>query len=267
MSSTVTVSPARGVRGIGLVAIIAGIVLVLAGAGTWIVVANELSSEEITVSDDASFLAGRHVNGPLTAYAQADVIDQHALEASGGQTYAQLDQDDPTRDTVMNASFLRASLYTSVVAFGVSALVVGLGILFVLVGAALRKLAGGPSVAVETPSAYTSSGELSQGGRHATPEGAPHGPSPAAPAARPEPSPEPGPSPDRPDRTSVYSTPAAEARAARPTVTGPGTAGPSATPTGRPEDTPTGPGASPAAAPPSTAAPDGPDRRGEAPRG
>ena len=37
----------------------------------------------------------------------------------------------------MNGSFLRASLFTSVVAFGVSLLVVGLGILFILVGVAL----------------------------------------------------------------------------------------------------------------------------------
>ncbi len=37
----------------------------------------------------------------------------------------------------MTASFLRASLFTSVVAFGVSVLVVGLGVLFVLVGVAL----------------------------------------------------------------------------------------------------------------------------------
>ncbi|OLT53471.1 hypothetical protein [Cellulosimicrobium sp. CUA-896] len=265
MSSTVTVSPARGVRGIGLVSIIAGIVLVLAGVGTWIVVATELSSEEITVSDDASFLAGRHVAGPFTAYAQADVIDQHALEASGGQTYAQLDQDDPTRDTVMNASFLRASLYTSVVAFGVCALVVGLGILFILIGAALRRLAGGPSVAVETPAAYTSSGELSEGGRHVAPGGAPHGPSPAAPPVRPEPSPEPGPSP-RPDRTSAYTTPGAQARAAGPTTTGPGPDSTSTASAGRPSDAPTSPGSSPEAAPPSTAGPDEPERRGEAPR-
>ncbi len=74
MSSTVTVTPAKGARGIGLVSIIAGIVLLLAGIGTWVVVANQLSAEEITVSDDSSFMAGRHVNGPLTAYAQAEVI-------------------------------------------------------------------------------------------------------------------------------------------------------------------------------------------------
>ena len=44
------------------------------------------------------------------------------------------------RTTVMNASFLRASLFTSVVAFGVAALVVGLGIVFLIVGWALRSL-------------------------------------------------------------------------------------------------------------------------------
>ncbi len=151
MSSTVAVKPARGVRGIGLVSIIAGIIFILAGAATWTLVASELSDEHITVSDDASFFAGRAVNGPLTAYAQAEVISKHALEASGGKTYAQLEQNDPVRDTVMDASFLRASLYTSVVAFGLSAFVVGMGVMLLLIGMALRRLgtraaqAGGPA--------------------------------------------------------------------------------------------------------------------------
>ena len=40
----------------------------------------------------------------------------------------------------MTASFLRASLFTSVVAFGVAALVVGLGIVFILLGWSVRRL-------------------------------------------------------------------------------------------------------------------------------
>ena len=40
----------------------------------------------------------------------------------------------------MNGSFLRASLFTSVVSFGIAAMAMGLGIVFVLVGAALRVL-------------------------------------------------------------------------------------------------------------------------------
>ncbi|MGW8566544.1 hypothetical protein [Isoptericola sp. NPDC055881] len=160
MSSTVTVHPAKGVRGIGMITLIAGIIMIIAGLGVWVVVSQTLSSEEITVSEDASMFAGQHVAGPFTAYAQAEVIDKHATEMADGKTYAQLDQDDPVRDSVMDASFLRASLFTSVVAFGVCALVIGLGIVFILLGSALRRLAGGPQVQVDTPS-LTSSGDLS----------------------------------------------------------------------------------------------------------
>ncbi len=42
----------------------------------------------------------------------------------------------------MNGSFLRASLFTSVLAFGVSAMAIGVGIVFVLIGVALLNLAG-----------------------------------------------------------------------------------------------------------------------------
>lgn len=160
MSSTVTVAPARGVRGIGLFTLIAGIILFIAGAGTWVVVQNQLADENITVSDDANYFVGRDVNGPLTAYAQAEVIQKHALEIGGGKTFAELPKDDPNRAAVQTASFLRASLFTSIVAFGVAALVMGLGVVLFFLGLALRRLAGGPAVAVETP-ALTSAGDLS----------------------------------------------------------------------------------------------------------
>ena len=58
--------------------------------------------------------------------------------------HAELAQDDPVRDTVMNASFLRASLFTSVVAFGICVLVIGLGIVLGVIGRALRKLGRTP---------------------------------------------------------------------------------------------------------------------------
>ena len=89
---------------------------------------------------DASFLAGDNVNGPFSAYAQAQIINEHALDASGGKTYAELDREDPVRAVVMNGSFLRASLFTSVLAFGVSAMAMGLGLVQVLGGVALHKL-------------------------------------------------------------------------------------------------------------------------------
>ena len=139
----------RGVHVVSWVVIVTGIVFALAGAVTWYVVADQLAAEKITVSQDARFFAGRDVTGPLTAYAQADVINKHALEATGGKTYAELGKDDPLRQTAMQASFLRASLYTSVVAFGVAAMAVVLGVILVLVGSSLRSLAAG---AVAAPS-------------------------------------------------------------------------------------------------------------------
>jgi hypothetical protein len=132
--------PAGGggaIRILALLVIISGVILMVAGAFTWYVVRDQLSAENITVSDDANRFAGDEVDGPFTAYEQADVINEHALEASDGLTYAELDQDDPRRETVMNASFLRASLYTSVVSFGVAFFAFGMGILMILIGWAL----------------------------------------------------------------------------------------------------------------------------------
>ena len=50
----------------------------------------------------------------------------------------------------MTASFLRASLFTSVVAFGVAMMAAGLGVVFILIGVALLhigKRLGVPSAA------------------------------------------------------------------------------------------------------------------------
>jgi hypothetical protein len=129
-----------GVRVIGVVVGILGLVFLVAGVGTYIVVSMTLADEDITVSDDADWFAGQDVRGPFTAYAQADIIAEHAEEIGGGQTYAELDEDDPNRATVMNASFLRASLFTSVVAFGVAAFVAVMGVVLMLLGWALMRL-------------------------------------------------------------------------------------------------------------------------------
>jgi len=129
------------VRGIGVLAIAGGVAMVIVGGAVWGMVSSQLAAEKITVSEDSSFLAGANVTGPFSAFAQATIINHHALEASGGKTYAELDQDDPTRQLVMNASFLRASLFTSVVSFGVAAFAIGAGVLIGLVGWALTAVA------------------------------------------------------------------------------------------------------------------------------
>ena len=150
-------SPRKFIPVVGITALIFGILFILAGATTWGVVTSQLKEQQITIPEDATFLnlGGKEVKGPLTAYAQADIINVHALAGSDGKTYAELGAEisqaeegseeqaelQAQRDSVMNASFLRASLFTSIVAYGVSALVIGLGFVLVLTGLAIRRLA------------------------------------------------------------------------------------------------------------------------------
>lgn len=118
--------------------LILGLLLILGGAGTWIMVSTTLADQKITVADDADCLAGDDVDGPISAFCQARVIEKHTLEATDGLTYAELDRDDPRRQTAMTSAFLQSSLFTSVVAFGIAGVAVLMGIVFVLIGLGMR---------------------------------------------------------------------------------------------------------------------------------
>lgn len=120
-----------------IASIILGIVLILGGVGTWLLVSSTLGDQQITTSDDAC-LPGRHVAGPFTAYCEAEVIEKHTLDSTDGLYYAELARDDPRRETALTSSFLQASLFTSILAFGVAAMAVGMGLLFVLIGLGIR---------------------------------------------------------------------------------------------------------------------------------
>lgn len=189
MSSTTTTTK-RSVKLIGLLTIIAGVLMIVAGGVTWALVTTQLKAENITVAAvtpaNPGRLAGKPVAGPFTAYAQASAINAHALEGANNRTYAQLGDDAKAlkaklaasglskdevaknpdvlalaaiRDSTMNGSFLRASLFTSVVAFGVAALVMGLGLLFVLLGFALRKVSTSDVVIYAQPQGDVAAGE------------------------------------------------------------------------------------------------------------
>jgi hypothetical protein len=131
-----------------IASIVFGAIMVVAGIVAYIVVSNTLADQKITTSDDAC-LAGKEVKGPFTAYCQATVINKHTLKITGGKTYSELPQDDPNRATAMTSSFLQASLFTSVVAFGVSAMAAAMGVLFILIGMGMRDV-GARTVAPAT---------------------------------------------------------------------------------------------------------------------
>ncbi len=186
MSTVITNSK---VKLIGLLIIIAGALMVVAGAATWTIVTSQLKAENIVVAPvtekDPGSMAGKPVAGPFTAYAQVSAINFHSLAGANGRTFAELGADARAlkaklaaagatpeeiavdkgvkaladqRTQTMNGSFLRASLFTSIVSFGVAALVMGLGVLLALLGFALRSVA---TVTVPDPAATKSkSGDM-----------------------------------------------------------------------------------------------------------
>ncbi len=133
----------------------AGLVLVGTGGAAWVAITQQLRAQHITVPADADHFAGQPVAGPVTAFAQAAAIEKHALKMADGKSYAGLGEEVAaakragdterasrlagTREIVLQANLLRASLFTSVLAYGVSALAVGMGVLTGVVAAALPR--------------------------------------------------------------------------------------------------------------------------------
>ena len=117
-----------------VVAVIGAIMLV-GGAATWVLVQSQLSDEQITVVRGRQLQRRRRRStAPSRAYPRPTSSSTTPSRRSKGKTYAELDREDPVRATVMNGSFLRASLFTSVLAFGVSAMAMGLGFVQILLG-------------------------------------------------------------------------------------------------------------------------------------
>lgn len=93
---------------------------------------------------------------PATAYIQALVIKGNAERGAGGRTFADISDAlrsvDASSDeagelrkqsaSLSTAASLRTALMTSVLAYGVSTLVAGLGAFFLLVGSQLRRATG-----------------------------------------------------------------------------------------------------------------------------
>jgi len=122
----------------------------------------ELRRQHITTPADAA-IANAPVRSAATAEAMAAIIDKHAREATGGLSYGEMgrfltkDRDpvgtsveadavrgadgqpvrNPLRSVAFEASAVRTGLYTSVMAFNVSDLVVGLGLMTLVLGLAL----------------------------------------------------------------------------------------------------------------------------------
>jgi hypothetical protein len=154
---------------LGAVFLAAGGYTIVRGLDARDQVRTELVAQRITTPEDASIPNAR-VDDAATARSMAEIIGHHAEESTDGLTYSEMgrfmvDSGDPAgtndaelavkgadgkpvanplRNTAFQASSLRTSLYTSVMAFEVANLVLGLGAMIVVLGLAV----GGVGVAL-----------------------------------------------------------------------------------------------------------------------
>jgi hypothetical protein len=148
-----------GVALAGLVMLIGGAYALMEGLSARQQVKDKLEAQGIVTPEDAS-IPNATVNDEATAESMAAIIEKHAAESTGGLTYAEMgrfataDNDpagtndeaealkdgsgrpvsNPLRNVAFQASALQTSLYTSVMAFNVAKLVIGLGIAFIALG-------------------------------------------------------------------------------------------------------------------------------------
>lgn len=141
-------------RRVGAFAIATGAVFAAAGTAAWCAVTTQLRAEKIVIPPNAPILAGKSVQDPVSAAVEAHVIKGNAERGAGGRTFADIsaalrevepgsDEERKLRSqsaSLSTAASLRTALMTSVLAYGVSALVVGLGALFTLTGWQLRRI-------------------------------------------------------------------------------------------------------------------------------
>lgn len=154
---------------LGVVFVAASVYTVNRGFDAKDLVRAELVAQNITTPEDAAIPNAR-VDDAATAKAMADIIDVHARKSTSGLTYSEMGRflaktgdpagtnvdteavigndgkpvANPLRNVAFQASALRTSLYSSVMAFNIADLVVGLGLMLLALGVAV----GGVGVAL-----------------------------------------------------------------------------------------------------------------------
>lgn len=143
-----TSTPTSTLRRVGGLAIGVGALFMAVGGAAWGVVSKQLRDEQITLPPNAPLMGGKLVQDPVSAFVQAEAIKTNAEKGAGGMKFAevtgkirQVDSDSEEaanlreqRLVLSTAASLRGALMTSVLAFGVSALIAGVGVLVTVAG-------------------------------------------------------------------------------------------------------------------------------------
>jgi len=139
----------------GVLAIIAGIVMITFGIWGIVFTYKNVARENIITPSDAS-IPEKPVRGPFTLKAQADIIREHALNSTGGLTYAEMprqiakvdengktvldDNGEPVmvsneaRNIWVTATTLTTALNLGIITYAFSGLVLLLGLISVWTG-------------------------------------------------------------------------------------------------------------------------------------
>jgi hypothetical protein len=113
--------------------IVAGLYMVKEARDAHDEVRDALAAEKIVTAEDADIPLAP-VDNAAAAKAQADIIQHHILETTGGKTYSEMARDDPNRPLYLQAVTLRTALMESYLAFKVADLVMGIGAIVALLG-------------------------------------------------------------------------------------------------------------------------------------
>lgn len=116
-----------------VVAILAGIILVIGGIWGIYFTYKNIAQEKIVTPADAS-LSEKPVRGPFTLKAQADIIRKHVLETTGGKTYAEMSREDANRNLWVTATTLTTALNLGILTYVFSALIVLFGCVSIWTG-------------------------------------------------------------------------------------------------------------------------------------
>lgn len=137
---------------VGWILAVVGALMLVGGGVAYGAVSAQLKDQNMVIPGDAPSNAGKTVAGPITAWSMQEIISIHADHATDGLSYAELgtvvdemkeeygdDSEEAAaaqgqRDLQQSASFLRASIFTSILAFGVSLLAMGAGFTALLAG-------------------------------------------------------------------------------------------------------------------------------------
>lgn len=136
-----------GIALLGIAFLVGGLYAAYEGYQSRIDVVQSLVNEKLDVQDPTTLLTYEGARAPEgvkvptslidtaeEAHNQAKVIRIHTLSITEGQTYSDMDREDPNRDFYIKSLTLQNSLHQGHVSLEVSRLVIGVGVAFIGLG-------------------------------------------------------------------------------------------------------------------------------------